>query len=97
MSPPRLTGALRSFSSVSKKEEQTEQLYDLKVRQDERLYSRGGIEETMNYNTAIVETCAATKLSSNKHYVLNKKRKEKKEAFQKKGLWLAEITLRTMS
>lgn len=71
MSPPRLTGALRSFSSVSKKEEQTEQLYDLKVRQDERLYSRGGIEETMNYNTAIVETCAATKLSSNKHYVLN--------------------------
>lgn len=32
MSPPRLTGALRSFSSVSKKEDFSEQLYDLKVR-----------------------------------------------------------------
>ncbi|MED6261623.1 hypothetical protein ATANTOWER_007730 [Ataeniobius toweri] len=31
MSPPRLTGALRSFSNVSKKEDPTEQLYDLKV------------------------------------------------------------------
>lgn len=30
MSPPRLTGALRSFSSVSRKEN-TEQLWDLKV------------------------------------------------------------------
>lgn len=31
MAPPRLTGALRSFSSVSKKEDVTEHLYDLKV------------------------------------------------------------------
>uniref|UniRef100_A0A6Q2ZC08 Activating signal cointegrator 1 complex subunit 3 n=1 Tax=Esox lucius TaxID=8010 RepID=A0A6Q2ZC08_ESOLU len=32
MSPPRLTGALRSFSTVSKREEFTEHVYDLKVR-----------------------------------------------------------------
>ena len=32
MSPPRLTGALRSFSNVSKKEDFTGKLYDLKVR-----------------------------------------------------------------
>lgn len=34
MAPPRLTGALRSFSSVSKKEDLTDQFYDLKVRSD---------------------------------------------------------------
>lgn len=33
MSPPRLTGALRSFSNVSRREDFTEQLYDLKVSQ----------------------------------------------------------------
>ena len=32
MSPPRLTGALRSFSNVSKKEDQDGQVYDLKVK-----------------------------------------------------------------
>lgn len=32
MSPPRLTGALRSFSTVSKQEDFTEEVYDLKVR-----------------------------------------------------------------
>lgn len=31
MSPPRLTGALRSFSIVSRKEELSEQHFDLKV------------------------------------------------------------------
>lgn len=32
MSPPRLTGALRSFSTVSKQEDFTQDVYDLKVR-----------------------------------------------------------------
>lgn len=32
MSPPRLTGALRSFSNVSKKVDFTQELSDLKVR-----------------------------------------------------------------
>lgn len=32
MSPPRLTGALRSFSIVSRKEDPGEQRFDLKVR-----------------------------------------------------------------
>lgn len=32
MSPPRLTGALRSFSIVSRKEDLGEQRFDLKVR-----------------------------------------------------------------
>lgn len=45
MSPPRLTGALRSFSSVSKKEEETEQLYDLKVRQEGELCYRAAGEQ----------------------------------------------------
>ena len=31
MSPPRLTGALRSFSNVSKKDDIDGQVYDLKV------------------------------------------------------------------
>ncbi|XP_056289492.1 activating signal cointegrator 1 complex subunit 3 [Pseudoliparis swirei] len=36
MSPPRLTGALRSFSNVSKREDVTEQLYDLKTKRLKR-------------------------------------------------------------
>lgn len=36
MSPPRLTGALRSFSNVSKKEDISEQLYDLKTKRLKR-------------------------------------------------------------
>uniref|UniRef100_A0A7N5ZVM2 Activating signal cointegrator 1 complex subunit 3 n=1 Tax=Anabas testudineus TaxID=64144 RepID=A0A7N5ZVM2_ANATE len=45
MSPPRLTGALRSFSNVSKKEDITEQLYDLKTKRLKRqeLFAREGL------------------------------------------------------
>lgn len=45
MSPPRLTGALRSFSNVSKKEDFTEQLYDLKTKRLKRreLFAREGL------------------------------------------------------
>ncbi|XP_035770320.1 activating signal cointegrator 1 complex subunit 3-like [Neolamprologus brichardi] len=45
MSPPRLTGALRSFSSVSKKEDLSEQLYDLKAKRLKRqeLFARDGL------------------------------------------------------
>ncbi|KAK5611744.1 hypothetical protein CRENBAI_010730 [Crenichthys baileyi] len=45
MSPPRLTGALRSFSNVSKKEDPTEQLYDLKAKRLKRqeLFAREGL------------------------------------------------------
>ncbi|XP_059194984.1 activating signal cointegrator 1 complex subunit 3 [Centropristis striata] len=45
MSPPRLTGALRSFSSVSKKEDFTGQLYDLKTKRLKRreLFAREGL------------------------------------------------------
>lgn len=32
MAPPRLTGALRSFSTVSKQEDLSLELYDLKAR-----------------------------------------------------------------
>lgn len=67
MSPPRLTGALRSFSCVSKKEEQTEQLYDLKVTQDGRLCCLGYIKETIDDKHDTVETCAAINLSSKNH------------------------------
>ncbi|TMS11043.1 Activating signal cointegrator 1 complex subunit 3 [Larimichthys crocea] len=45
MSPPRLTGALRSFSNVSKKEDFTEQLYDLKTKRLKRreLFAKEGL------------------------------------------------------
>lgn len=45
MSPPRLTGALRSFSNVSKKEDFSEQLYDLKTKRLKRreLFAREGL------------------------------------------------------
>lgn len=45
MSPPRLTGALRSFSNVSKKEDFPEQLYDLKTKRLKRreLFAREGL------------------------------------------------------
>ncbi|KAM3873609.1 activating signal cointegrator 1 complex subunit 3 [Diretmus argenteus] len=45
MSPPRLTGSLRSFSNVSKKEDFTEQLYDLKTKRLKRqeLFAREGL------------------------------------------------------
>ncbi|XP_038129491.1 activating signal cointegrator 1 complex subunit 3 [Cyprinodon tularosa] len=45
MSPPRLTGALRSFSNVSKKEDPVEQLYDLKTKRLKRqeLFAREGL------------------------------------------------------
>uniref|UniRef100_A0A3Q3JPI3 Uncharacterized protein n=1 Tax=Monopterus albus TaxID=43700 RepID=A0A3Q3JPI3_MONAL len=45
MSPPRLTSALRSFSNVSKKEDLTEQLYDLKIKRLKRreLFAREGL------------------------------------------------------
>ncbi|KAM7382306.1 hypothetical protein PAMP_002044 [Pampus punctatissimus] len=45
MSPPRLTGALRSFSNVSRKEDFTEQLYDLKTKRLKRqeLLAREGL------------------------------------------------------
>ncbi|XP_067458608.1 activating signal cointegrator 1 complex subunit 3 [Thunnus thynnus] len=36
MSPPRLTGALRSFSNVSRREDFTEQVYDLKTKRLKR-------------------------------------------------------------
>ncbi|TNN71069.1 Activating signal cointegrator 1 complex subunit 3 [Liparis tanakae] len=45
MSPPRLTGALRSFSNVCKREDVTEQLYDLKTKRLKRreLFAREGL------------------------------------------------------
>ncbi|XP_068188978.1 activating signal cointegrator 1 complex subunit 3 isoform X2 [Antennarius striatus] len=45
MSPPRLTGALRSFSSVSKKDDFSQQLYDLKTKRLKRQerFSRNGL------------------------------------------------------
>lgn len=45
MSPPRLTGALRSFSNVSKKEDFPDQLYDLKTKRLKRreLFAREGL------------------------------------------------------
>ncbi|XP_035984554.1 activating signal cointegrator 1 complex subunit 3-like isoform X2 [Fundulus heteroclitus] len=45
MAPPRLTGALRSFSTVSKKEDPTRQLYDLKTKRLKRqeLFAREGL------------------------------------------------------
>ncbi|CAB1334133.1 unnamed protein product, partial [Coregonus sp. 'balchen'] len=45
MSPPRLTGALRSFSTVSKHEDFTEEVYDLKTKRLKRqeLFSREGL------------------------------------------------------
>ncbi|KAM9426396.1 activating signal cointegrator 1 complex subunit 3 [Pholidichthys leucotaenia] len=45
MSPPRLTGALRSFSSVSRKEDFNEQVYDLKAKRLKRqeLFARVGL------------------------------------------------------
>ncbi|XP_022606538.1 activating signal cointegrator 1 complex subunit 3 isoform X1 [Seriola dumerili] len=45
MSPPRLTGALRSFSHVSKKEDLIENPYDLKTKRRKRqeLFAREGL------------------------------------------------------
>ncbi|XP_062322265.1 activating signal cointegrator 1 complex subunit 3-like [Osmerus eperlanus] len=45
MSPPRLTGALRSFSNVSKQEDFTEEVYDLRTKrlQRQELFSRQGL------------------------------------------------------
>ncbi|KAM9353179.1 activating signal cointegrator 1 complex subunit 3 [Symphorus nematophorus] len=45
MSPPRLTGALRSFSNVSKKDDFSDQLYDLKTKRLKRreLFAREGL------------------------------------------------------
>uniref|UniRef100_A0AAR2JKC4 Activating signal cointegrator 1 complex subunit 3 n=1 Tax=Pygocentrus nattereri TaxID=42514 RepID=A0AAR2JKC4_PYGNA len=45
MSPPRLTGALRSFSTVSKQEDFTLELYDLKAKRLKRqeLFAREGL------------------------------------------------------
>ncbi|XP_067094232.1 activating signal cointegrator 1 complex subunit 3-like, partial [Osmerus mordax] len=45
MSPPRLTGALRSFSNVSKQEDFTEEVYDLRTKRLKRqeLFSRQGL------------------------------------------------------
>ncbi|KAM9852705.1 activating signal cointegrator 1 complex subunit 3 [Aulostomus maculatus] len=45
MAPPRLTGALRSFSNVSRKENAAEQLYDLKTKRLKRqeLFAREGL------------------------------------------------------
>ncbi|XP_060905517.1 activating signal cointegrator 1 complex subunit 3 [Labrus mixtus] len=45
MSPPRLTGALRSFSNVSKKEDVTEHLCDLKTKRLKRreLFAKEGL------------------------------------------------------
>ncbi|XP_061571388.1 activating signal cointegrator 1 complex subunit 3 isoform X2 [Cololabis saira] len=45
MSPPRLTGALRSFSNVSKKEDLYDQLYDLKAKRLKRqeLFAKEGL------------------------------------------------------
>ncbi|XP_028984262.1 activating signal cointegrator 1 complex subunit 3-like [Betta splendens] len=45
MSPPRLTGALRSFSTVSKKEDFNEQLYDVKTKRLKRqeLFAKEGL------------------------------------------------------
>ncbi|KAL0984962.1 hypothetical protein UPYG_G00151150 [Umbra pygmaea] len=45
MSPPRLTGALRSFSTVSKQEDFTDQVYDLKSKRLKRqqLFSKDSL------------------------------------------------------
>uniref|UniRef100_A0A3B3DTQ4 Activating signal cointegrator 1 complex subunit 3 n=1 Tax=Oryzias melastigma TaxID=30732 RepID=A0A3B3DTQ4_ORYME len=45
MSPPRLTGALRSFSNVSRKEDLSEQLLDLKEKRlkKQQLFSKEGL------------------------------------------------------
>ncbi|CAL8248146.1 unnamed protein product [Lota lota] len=45
MSPPRLTGALRSFSNVSKKEDLDDQVYDIKSKRVKRqeLFARQGL------------------------------------------------------
>nr|XP_046169368.1 activating signal cointegrator 1 complex subunit 3-like [Oncorhynchus gorbuscha] len=45
MSPPRLTGGLRSFSTVSKHEDFSEEVYDLKTKRLKRqeLFSREGL------------------------------------------------------
>uniref|UniRef100_A0A8C6KGY8 Activating signal cointegrator 1 complex subunit 3 n=1 Tax=Nothobranchius furzeri TaxID=105023 RepID=A0A8C6KGY8_NOTFU len=45
MSPPRLTGALRSFSSVSKTDQPPEELYDLKAKRLKRqeLFAKEGL------------------------------------------------------
>ncbi|XP_028326089.1 activating signal cointegrator 1 complex subunit 3 isoform X2 [Gouania willdenowi] len=45
MAPPRLTGALRSFSNVTKKEDVNDQLYDLKAKRLKRqqLFAREGL------------------------------------------------------
>uniref|UniRef100_W5K1G2 Activating signal cointegrator 1 complex subunit 3 n=1 Tax=Astyanax mexicanus TaxID=7994 RepID=W5K1G2_ASTMX len=45
MSPPRLTGALRSFSTVSKQEDFTHELCDLKAKRQKRqeLFARDGL------------------------------------------------------
>uniref|UniRef100_A0A8B9HIB9 Activating signal cointegrator 1 complex subunit 3 n=1 Tax=Astyanax mexicanus TaxID=7994 RepID=A0A8B9HIB9_ASTMX len=45
MSPPRLTGALRSFSTVSKQEDFTHELCDLKAKRQKRqeLFAREGL------------------------------------------------------
>ncbi|XP_073703976.1 activating signal cointegrator 1 complex subunit 3 [Garra rufa] len=45
MSPPRLTGALRSFSTVSKQDDLTQDIYDLKSKRLKRqeVFSRDGL------------------------------------------------------
>lgn len=45
MAPPRLTGALRSFSTVSKQEDSTQDLYDLKTKRLKRqeIFARDGL------------------------------------------------------
>ncbi|XP_074539494.1 activating signal cointegrator 1 complex subunit 3 [Halichoeres trimaculatus] len=45
MAPPRLTGALRSFSNVSKREDFSDQLYDLKAKRLKRreLFAKEGL------------------------------------------------------
>lgn len=45
MSPPRLTGALRSFSNVSKQDDLTQDIYDLKTKRLKRqeIFARDGL------------------------------------------------------
>lgn len=64
MSPPRLTGALRSFSSVSKKEEETQQLYDLKVRHSHTCIVVGSLQKQWMTTMTLWKTFAATTFSS---------------------------------
>lgn len=68
MSPPRLTGALRSFSSVCKKEDLTEEVFDLRTKRLKRqeLFSREGLtwQKIVQFCSQHQEKAAAQELKS---------------------------------